>query len=313
MLAPELAALATQYMEYVTVQGKSYITVEEFTTRKALYADTDALIKSHNATDSSFKLGHNLFSDYTVAERKKLTGRVGTPTYVEPTILEPTNAAEVDWRTKGAVTPVKDQGQCGSCWAFSSTGALEGSHFINSGVLLSFAEQQLVDCATAAAGYGNNGCNGGLQQYAFHYYQYWEAEVEAKYAYTGKDGTCNYSAGDISGVNVAYYQTATPDSAVDMKAAVAQQPVSVSIEADQSVFQQYKSGIFDSASCGTQLDHATLVVGYGSENGTEYWIMKNSWNTVWGEDGYMRLKIEATGPGNCGIQHEPIYPMAGEN
>jgi len=98
-----------------------------------------------------------------------------------------------------------------------------------------------------------------------------------------------------------------------MKAAVAQQPVSVSIEADKAVFQQYKSGIFDNSGCGTNLDHATLVVGYGSENGQEYWIMKNSWGTVWGEEGYMRLAMVSTGEGTCGIQHEPIYPDAGEN
>jgi len=311
MLATQ--AVATQFMEYVSIHGKSYITLAEFQARQALYADTDALIKAHNATDSTFELGHNKFSDYTEAERKAMTGRKGNPTYVEPTYLEPTNASEVDWRTKGAVTAVKDQGQCGSCWAFSSTGALEGSNFIISGKMLSFSEQQLVDCATQAAGYGNNGCNGGLQQYAFHYYQYYEAEVEAKYAYTGKDGTCTYSSGDISGVNVAYYETATADNAEQMKAAVAKQPVSVSIEADRPVFQQYKNGIFDSTACGDQLDHATLVVGYGSENGTEYWIMKNSWASTWGEDGYMRLAIKETGSGNCGIQHEPIYPTAGEN
>ena len=126
-------------------------------------------------------------------------------------------------------------------------------------------------------------------------------------------GTCQYSAADISGVNVAYYETAQADNAEQMKAAVAKQPVSVSIEADRAVFQQYTSGIFDDAGCGTNLDHATLVVGYGSENGTEYWIMKNSWASSWGESGYMRLKIDSTGPGTCGIQHEPIYPTAGEN
>ena len=242
-----------------------------------------------------------------------MLGYLGSHDKKEQVILEPTNETSVDWRTKGAVTPVKNQGSCGSCWAFSSTGALEGSNFIKTGKLLSFAEQQLVDCATQAAGYGNYGCGGGLQQYAFHYYQYYEAEVEANYPYTAKDGTCKYSAADISGVNVASYQFADADNADQMKAAVAKQPVSVSIEADRAVFQQYTSGIFDSTSCGTNLDHATLVVGYGSENGTEYWIMKNSWGTSWGEEGYMRLAMQSTGEGICGIQHEPLYPDAGEN
>ena len=139
--------------------------------------------------------------------------------------------------------------------------------------------------------------------------QYYEIETEAKYPYKGKDGTCAYSAADISGVNVAYYEMVTQDNVEQMKAAVAKQPVSVSIEADRAVFQQYHSGIFDSTGCGTNLDHATLVVGYGSENGQEYWIMKNSWGTVWGEEGYMRLAI-VDGDGICGIQMSPLFPYS---
>ena len=161
MFAPTVYQVATQYMEYLTLHGKSYLTMEEFEARKALYIETDELIRNHNATESSFTLGHNAMSDYTEYERKALCG--GKPDFSpkEPTILEATNADSVDWRTKGAVTPVKNQGQCGSCWAFSSTGALEGSHFLKTGKLESFAEQQLVDCATVNLGYGNYGCGGG--------------------------------------------------------------------------------------------------------------------------------------------------------
>ena len=122
---------------------------------------TDELIKSHNASESSFKLGHNEFSDFSEYERSQLLGGRPAPHRKDPVMLEETNAAEVDWRTQGAVTPVKNQGQCGSCWAFSSTGALEGAYAIATGTLLSFSEQQLVDCTTVAAGYGNYGCGGG--------------------------------------------------------------------------------------------------------------------------------------------------------
>jgi len=159
-IAPEIARMATQYMLYVAQHGKHYITTEEFEIRKALYIQSDAIIEEHNQQNVSFQLGHNVFSDWTEHEKSKLTGAF-KHVAGEPTILEETNAATVDWRTNGAVTQVKDQGQCGSCWAFSSTGALEGEHFLTSGNLVSFSEQQLVDCATQSAGFGNYGCGGG--------------------------------------------------------------------------------------------------------------------------------------------------------
>jgi len=161
MLSPQLYSVASQYMEYLTLHGKSYLTAEEFATRKELYRQTDDLIKAHNASESSFKLGHNRFSDYTDYERSQMLGGKPDLARKDPVWLEETNAATVDWRTSGAVTPVKDQGQCGSCWAFSSTGALEGEHFLQTGKLERFSEQQLVDCATQSAGFGNYGCGGG--------------------------------------------------------------------------------------------------------------------------------------------------------
>ena len=309
MLAPEIAAVAVKYMGYLGEFGKSYITSEEFAMRKALFTQTDAVINEHNATESSFKLGHNKFSDWTDYERSQLLGYIAPDTEKEPVWLEPTNDASVDWRTKNAVTPVKDQGQCGSCWTFSSTGALEGAHAIASGELLSFSEQQIVDCANLKHGYPSFGCNGGNQSVAFKYLERNMAELESVYPYTAKNGTCQYNKSSATAVDVSTYTTVKKDNVEQMKAAVAKQPTSVSIEADKMVFQQYKSGVFDSPKCGTKLDHAVLVVGYGTDNGTDYWIMKNSWGTVWGEEGYMQVAIQ-DGAGVCGIQMGPLYPTS---
>ena len=133
--------------------------------------------------------------------------------------------------------------------------------------------------------------------------------MESVYPYTAKNGKCAYDESSATAVEVSQYTTVTKDNVDQMKAAVAKQPVSVSIEADKMVFQHYKTGIFDSTQCGTKLDHATLVVGYGTENGEDYWLMKNSWGTVWGEKGYMQLKI-VDGAGICGIQMGPLYPSS---
>jgi len=224
----------------------------------------------------------------------------------EYTILdESSTPSSVDWRGV-AVNPIRDQGQCGSCWAFSSVCALEGAHYIATGDLLQFSEQQLVDCAGGR--YLNFGCNGGLQERAFNYYESNSAISRDLYPYTATDGSCMYNTLKHTGIDVSNYVNTTPRSANQTKAALAQQPISVSIEADKAVFQLYNSGVFDSSACGTNLDHAVALVGYGTQAGQDYFILRNSWGTSWGEQGYMKIANTGNGVGICGVLSDPLYP-----
>jgi len=220
----------------------------------------------------------------------------------KPITLEGPAAASVDWRTKGIVTPVKDQGQCGSCWAFSTTGSTEGAVAQKTGNLVSLSEQQLVDCSTAQ---GNQGCNGGLMDYGFQYIisnKGITSEASYPYKATGPN-TC--TKGKAVAATISSFQdVATTETA--LLAAVAKQPVSVAIEADQEAFQFYSGGVL-TAACGTNLDHGVLAVGYGTDSGTDYWIVKNSWGASWGESGYIRL---VRGKNQCGIADAASYPIA---
>jgi C1A family cysteine protease len=208
----------------------------------------------------------------------------------------------VNWVTAGAVTPIKNQGGCGSCWAFSTISAMESAHYVASGRLISMSEQQLVDCNTAS-----HGCNGGNTGNSFDYFKTHKTMTEASYPYTHVDGTCKYNANSNTGVICKDWISVTDSSSSAMKTALAKAPLAVTIEADQKVFQSYKSGIFNDVSCGTQKDHATNVVGWGTASGVEYWLMRNSWGTGWGESGYMRIKI-VDGIGICGIQKGAKQP-----
>jgi cathepsin L len=298
-----------EYMQYVAQWNKQSNDVREFQVRMANFANADKFIKEENATQASYTVGHNQFSDWHRAEYKAILGYTRGEQNVRSNIkvFEPTNTDTVNWVTAGAVTPVKDQGQCGSCWAFSTTGSLEGAHQIATGTLLSFSEQQLVDCAGTS--YGNYGCNGGLQTNAYNYYEDGnKAELESVYPYTsgrtGKSTTCAYDESSATAVTVTDYTNVTPSNPTQMKAALAQKPLAVAIEADMFCFQFYTSGVLDNANCGTNLDHAVLAVGYGTENGKDYWLVKNSWNTTWGDKGYIKLGMNDT-DGICGVQMEP--------
>ena len=308
LLACTAAAVSNtrvKYMHFIAEHNRSFLTTEEFEARHALFAETDAFVEEHNASNASFTVAHNFFSDLTEDEKANTRGRVATANKIKNIVEldETSTPSSVDWRDAGAVNKIQDQGQCGSCWAFGAVAALEGAHFNATGTLLKFAEQQLVDCAGFR--YGNYGCNGGLQENAYDYYESHDAIEESNYPYTARDGSCAdpSGAGDVSATG--YVMVDSNSTAI--KSAIAQQPVNVAVAAGNYHFQSYSGGILMADGCPTRIDHAILAVGYGSENGTEYYIVKNSWGTSWGEQGYIRMEI-TEGKGTCGINQNVAYP-----
>jgi C1A family cysteine protease len=293
------------------------------------WVDNDMFIDNINNKSLTYKLGHNIYSAMNLDEFGQVMQFNSNSKFFSKTelesdlprnyILNEINSTElppsVDWRTKGVVTPVKNQGQCGSCYSFSNTGALEGIFAIRYGQLESFSEQQIVDCSLRSEGGPNMGCNGG--------------QISKTMDWIGKiGGLCNethypYSSGTSQSSGKCSSCTLVPNSQVRshvdvqpsdsaMMIALTQQPVSVAVEADQRAFQLYSSGVF-TESCGTNLDHAVLLVGYGTDSSSkqDYYILKNSWGTTWGDQGYMYIGKGSQyngGKGQCGVLMSGAYP-----
>lgn len=322
LAASALSALAlkneqTYYEEkfynWMQKYGMQFKDGTEFAHRLKIFAAADDLIDQHNAGNYTYTMGHNQFSHMTWEEFVEYN-------HLDNSLPEKLRNIEIvgyhdakegvqvpsswDWSTQGAVTPIKDQGSCGSCWSFSTTGALEGAYYIKYGNLQSFSEQNIVSCDTT-----DSGCNGGWPSNAINWVKSNGGVCsEASYPYTsgtGTTGTCQNTCSKVSNsAPTGYVSVASSDSA--LQSAVYQQPVSVCVNANNG-FMYYQSGVYSSQPCLSALvNHAVLNVGYGTyTDGTPYWKIKNSWGTSWGMSGYILL---ARNQDQCGVNDYAVYP-----
>ncbi|XP_019389474.1 PREDICTED: pro-cathepsin H [Crocodylus porosus] len=299
-----------QFRSWMLQHGKWYGD-EEYYSRLRIFASNKRRVERHNAGNHSFQMGLNAFSDLTFAEFKKRF------LWSEPQNCSATRGnlprssgpcpSAIDWRKKGNyVTPVKNQGSCGSCWTFSTTGCLESAIAIKTGKLLMLSEQQLVDCAQ---NFNNHGCSGGLPSQAFEYILYNKGLMgEDTYPYRAENGTCKFQPDKAIAfvkevVNITLY-----DEQGMMEAVGTHNPVSFAFQVTED-FMQYSKGVYTNPHCEKtpdKVNHAVLAVGYGVENGMPYWIVKNSWGTYWGMDGYFHIE---RGKNMCGLADCASYPI----
>jgi len=316
LLAGVYATTEAEYQDafvaYMQKYEKSYLPDEIFS-RFEIFKQHYDEVEKHNAGNFTWKITINKFSDLTREEFKATYLRYDPlpRTGAKHMSLEELQALNkgpsaypngaVDWTTKGVVTGVKDQGQCGSCWTFGTTGGIEGTVALKKGHLTSLSEQQIVDCAGPQ---GGSGCGGGSNNIGFKYAGIGGLCTEADDPYTAKDGTCKSSSCKASADSKVSGYVSVAHGDAGLGAGVDLQPISIGIDADY--WGSYSSGVF-CGQCGTARDHAMLVVGYGTDaTGGTYWKVKNSWGSGWGEQGYIRLCRSKTD--ECGVSDDGTYP-----
>lgn len=314
--------LHQEFQKWKMTNLKNYSSEAEDTARFQVWRDNFEFVKEHNlrylSGEESYTVEMNKFADMTEQEFANKMNMATINEYAPPaSVCTPApamdnqaNPASVDWRTKGYVTPIKNQEHCGSCWAFSTVGSLEGAHFKKTGKLVSLSEQNLVDCSKAE---GNMGCHGGTMDKGFTYIKKnGGIDTEASYPYKGVDGTCAFNKDNIGATIDSCFDVKHQDEAALESAVATIGPVSIAIDAHLKSFQLYKEGVYHDRMCSSvRLDHGVLAVGYmnaTTKNGKNYWIVKNSWGEEWGDKGYIHMAKDHKNA--CGVATMATYPVA---
>lgn len=304
--------------DFKTKHDKKYDTQMEHQERLHIFRQNLRYINSVNRKGLSYRVAINHLADKTDAELATLNGKRKTEKNAKPNNGLPFDMskyandkqlpASFDWRIQGAVTPVKDQGICGSCWSFGTTGAIEGAYFLKHKSLVRLSQQNLIDCSW---GFGNNGCDGGedFRSYEWIIKHGGVATEESYGQYLQADGYCHFNKATI-GAQLSGYVNVTPNDPIALKTALVNEgPISIGIDAAHKSLVFYANGVYYEPTCGNtvdDLDHAVLLVGYGTLNNQDYWLVKNSWSTYWGNDGYVLMSLKDN---NCGVETQPTYPI----
>jgi len=323
-MAMDQDEVMAEFAMWKNENSKVYSTQEEHDLRLKIFTDNKAIVEEHNAGNFSWTIGMNKFADLTPEEfqgRMGFLGEIataGTDKTIAPErhVVSGDAPASVDWRDHKMVNPIKNQEQCGSCWAFSTVDSYESAVAKSTGTLTSFSEQDLVDCVKDISVPGGtqtccDGCQGGLMDFGFQYLiknQGGKDTTEAAYPYTAKDGKCSLSGKSTTGAApvTSFKDIAQGDEAALTDACGTVGVISVAVNAGVSGWQLYTSGVFDPFFCnGQKLDHGVAVVGYGTDD-KDYWIIRNSWGASWGEEGYMRI---VKGKNKCGLANSAVYPV----